>query len=43
MVRIGHLWKYYQNHIVLMPGERWSYEFTERAVMLFMEPEIEAV
>lgn len=24
-----------------MPGERWSYEFTEKAVMLFMEPEIE--
>lgn len=26
---------------VLMPGERWNYEFTERVVMLFMKPEIE--
>lgn len=29
-----------EKHAVLMPGERWNYEFTEKAVMLFMEPEI---
>ena len=26
---------------VLMPGHGWDYKFTEKAVMLFMEPEIE--
>lgn len=30
-----------EEHAVLMPGERWNYEFTEKAVMLFMEPEID--
>ena len=30
-----------QGKSVLMPGERWNYEFTEKAVMLFMEPEID--
>lgn len=26
---------------VLMPGENWDYKFTEKVVMLFMEPEID--
>lgn len=26
---------------LLMPGEQWDYRFTDRVVMLFMEPEIE--
>mgnify|MGYP002512036179 CR=1 FL=1 len=26
---------------MLMPGHSWDYQFTEKAVMLFMEPEIE--
>lgn len=30
-----------EEQAVLMPGERWNYEFTEKVVMLFMEPEID--
>lgn len=30
-----------EEQAVLMPGERWNYEFTENVVMLFMEPEID--
>jgi len=29
-----------EKQAVLMPNERWNYEFTEKAVMLFMGPEI---
>lgn len=30
-----------EEQAVLMPGERWDYAFTEKVVMLFMEPEID--
>lgn len=30
-----------EEQAVLMPGERWDYEFTDKVVMLFMEPEID--
>lgn len=26
---------------IIMPGHSWDYKFTEKAVMLFMEPEID--
>lgn len=30
-----------ETNAVIMPGHHWDYKFTEKAVMLFMEPEIE--
>ena len=31
-----------EKQAVLMPGHSWDYHFTEKAVLLFMEPEIDA-
>lgn len=30
-----------EKQAVLMPGHSWDYHFTEKAVLLFMEPEID--